>query len=102
MPMTAHCPCDDSSVVEVTRDDAVVVVRMSRHEAELLSFALRAGYEATSRPEYWIRHGVAQPSVRALRAALYEVATGERASSNCPLEPGIETEENPQRPRPPA
>lgn len=87
-------------MVEITKEDDAVVLRMSSLEAELLSFALRAGYETTSRPEYWIRHGVAQPSVRALQGAVYEVATGQRASSDCPLEAGVEAQENPRRRRP--
>ena len=59
-------------MVGIDSDGQVVVMRVSPQEAELLSFALRAGFETTSRAEYWIRHGVAQPSVRALSAALYE------------------------------
>jgi hypothetical protein len=101
MPKGVHrAPCDDAPMVEVSEDDESVVMRMSQQEAELLSFALRAGYETTSRAEYWIRHGVAQPSVRALQAAVYEVATRKRDSANCALEPGVEAEENPRRPRP--
>lgn len=73
---------------------------MSSEEAELLSFALRAGFETTSRAEYWIRHGVAEPSVRAVAQGMYEVATGARASSQTTIEPGVETEENPRRPCP--
>ena len=63
-----------------------VVLRMSAQEAELLSFALRAGFETTSRAEYWIRHGVAQPSVRAFSGAVYEVATAECESSEVLLD----------------
>jgi hypothetical protein len=89
-------------VVEISREDQEVVVRMSSDEAELLSFALRAGFETSSRAEYWIRHGVAQESVRAVASGLYEVATGGRASCRTTVEPGIEAEENPRRPRPSA
>jgi hypothetical protein len=87
-------------MVEVSGVGDAVVMRMSRQEAALLSFALRAGYETTSRAEYWIRHGVAQPSVRALQNAVHAVATHERDSANCALEPGVEAEENPRRSRP--
>ena len=87
-------------MVEVSGVDDAVVIRLSREEAALMSFALRAGCETTSRAEYWIRHGVAQPSVRALQDAVYSVATRELDSANCPLEPGVEAEENPRRPRP--
>ena len=75
---------------------------MSSEEAKLLSFALRAGFETTSRAEYWIRNGVAQPSVRLLTAAIYEVASGETGSSESALDPGVEAIENPRRPRPPS
>ena len=50
--------------------------------------------------EYWIRNGVAQPSVRSLQYAIYEVATGQRESAQGLLEPGQEAVENPRRPRP--
>lgn len=92
--------CDNAEVVEISRDDRDVVVRMSSEEAELLSFALRAGFETTSRAEYWISHGVAQPSVRELAAGVYAVATGERESATTTVERGVEVEENPRRPRP--
>ncbi len=75
-------------------------MRMSSGEAELLSLALMAGVETTSRAEYWIRHGVAQPSVRDLAAGIYEVATGASASAHTTLEPGVEAEENPRFQRP--
>ena len=93
-------PCEDAPVVEISGDSDVVVLRMSPREAELLSVALQAGYEAVSRAEYWIRNGVTENSVRALSGVVYEVATGERASGDCTLESGVEAEENPLHPRP--
>lgn len=75
-------------------------MRMSSEEAKLLSFALRAGFETTSRAEYWIRNGVAQPSVRVLAAGVYEVASGQQGSFQITVEPGVEAVENPRRPRP--
>jgi hypothetical protein len=99
----ARCSAwDTAQVAEVRREDQEVVLRMSAQEAELLSFALRAGFETTSRAEYWIRHGVAQPSVRDVAAGIYEVATGQRDSATTTVEPGVESVENPRRPRPPS
>ena len=97
---TADNKKNNAEVVEISRTDEEVVMRMSSEEAELLSFALRAGFETTSRAEYWIVHGVAQPSVRALAAGIYEVATGQRDSTRTTVEPGVEAVENPRRPRP--
>lgn len=87
-------------MVEIRREDREVVVRMSSQEAKLLSFALKAGFETTSRAEYWIRNGVAQPSVRALAAGVYEVASGQLSSFQTTVEPGVDAFENPRRPRP--
>lgn len=87
--------------MEIARDDdQTISLRMTSKEAQLLSIALSAGFETVSRPEYWIRHGVAQPSAQAVAGAIYEVATGKQASVSAELEPGIEEIENPRRPRP--
>ena len=90
----------DDLAMDVARDDQTVSLRMTSEEARLLSFALRAGFETVSRPEYWIRNGVAQPSAQAVARAVFEVATGKEASIRAELEPGIEAIENPRRPRP--
>lgn len=87
-------------MVEVIREGQDVVMRMSSQEAELLSYALRAGFETTSRAEYWIRHGVAQPSVREVGAGMYAVAMGVSDSVSAAVEPGVEADESPRRPRP--
>ena len=92
--------CNNAEVVEISREDQEVVMRMSSEEGKLLSLALRAGFETTSRAEYWIRNGVAQPSVRALAAGLYEVASAQQGSFQTTLEPGVEAVEHPRRPRP--
>jgi hypothetical protein len=88
------------AVMEIARSEGEVTLRMSADEAQLLSFALRAGFETTSRPEYWIRHGVAQPSARAVAEGIYEVAIAKRDSANVDLKHGVENVENPRRPRP--
>ena len=86
--------------MEIARHNDEVRLRLSSEEADPLSFALRAGFEATSRSEYWIRHGVSQPTARAVAEGIYEVATAKRDVVNADLEPGVETVENPRRPRP--
>jgi hypothetical protein len=86
--------------MEIVRDDQTVSLRMTSEEARLLSFAIRAGFETVSRPEYWIRHGLAQPSAQTVAGAIYEVATGKKGSISAKLEAGIEAIENPRRPRP--
>jgi hypothetical protein len=86
--------------MEIARRDDEVTLRMSADEAQLLSFALRAGFETISRPEYWIRHGVAQPSSRLVAEGIYEVAIANRDTANVALERGVERVENPRRPRP--
>jgi hypothetical protein len=86
--------------MEIARRDHEVTLRMSADEAQLLSFALRAGFETTSRAEYWIVHGVAQPSARAVAKGIYEVAIAKRDSASVDLDRGIESVENPRRPRP--
>jgi len=87
-------------VIEISRDGDDVVMRLSSAEAERLTFALRAGYETESRAEYWIRHGLARGDVQELAAAIWKVARGEQGADSVPLEPGVESEENPRRPRP--
>jgi hypothetical protein len=87
-------------VVWIARDGDEVVLRLSSAEAERLTFALRAGYETVSRAEYYIRHGLAQGEVRELFAAIRKVAHQEQDAVSARLEPGVEDEENPRRPRP--
>ena len=69
---------------------------MTREEAARLGFAMRAGYEAISRPEYYIRTGLSQPLVREIARALIEA----KAVARIELAPGNEEVENPRRPRP--
>ena len=83
--------------MDIQFDGDSVHVEMTRAEAARLGFALREGYETTSRPEYYIRTGVSQPVVREIAGALiagHPLAT--------PLDSGVESVENPHRPRPPA
>lgn len=87
-------------MIEIARDSEALVMRMSVEEGERLAFALRAGYETTSRAEYWIRHGLAQGDVRGLVAAIQRAAHEEGQTVRARLETGIESEENPRRPRP--
>ena len=70
------------------RRDGAVVVRMTREEAQRLCFAISAGYEAVSRPEYDIRHGLSQPQVRQLVDAIEITVRHGDAKISVPLEPG--------------
>jgi len=92
--------CDDSCVVDIGTDDDAVVVRITREEAQRLSFAISAGYETVSRAEYYIRHGLSQPQVRQLVDAIKTTFRRGHAEISVPLEPGVEEIENPSRPRP--
>lgn len=87
-------------MIEIARDGDHVVMHLSEAEAERLTFALRAGYETQSRAEYWIRHGLAQAEVRELVDAIRQVVRGDVGTRSARLEPGIESQENPRRPRP--
>jgi hypothetical protein len=73
-----------------------VTVEMTREEAARIGFAMRAGYETISRPEYYIRSGLSQPLVREIARAPM------KAESAVVIEfaEGIEDVESPRRPRP--
>ena len=77
--------------------DETVTVKMSREEAARLGFALRAGYETTSRAEYYIRTGLSQPVVREIAGRLIAAD-----SATIDLAAGVEETENPRHPIPPS
>jgi hypothetical protein len=77
-------------VVDIGTDEDDAVVRMTREEAQRLSFAISAGYETVSRAEYYIRHGLSQPQVRQLVDAINTTVSLRHAEISVPLEPGIE------------
>jgi hypothetical protein len=87
-------------MVVIGSNEDAVIVRMTREEAQRLSFAISAGYETVSRAEYYIRHGLSQPQVRQLVDAIETAVRIGRAEMSVPLEPGVEEIENPRRPRP--
>lgn len=82
--------------MEIRPSAESVTVEMTREEAARLGFAMRAGYEAISRPEYYIRTGLSQPLVREIARVLIEA----EAAVVIELARGIEEVENPRRPRP--
>ena len=86
--------------MDIRVEGDIVSLEMTRIEAARLGFALRAGYEATSRPEYYIRTGLSQPVLRSIARVLIDpdVAT---PIATIELEAGVEEIENPRRPRPP-
>lgn len=61
--------------MEIRLEGDFVSVEMTRDEAARLGIALRAGYESTSRSEYYIRTGLSQSVVREIAGAL--IATDE-------------------------
>lgn len=82
--------------MEIRPSAESVTVVMTREEAARLGFAMRVGYEAISRPEYYIRTGLSQPLVRDIAGALI----GAEEAVVIELAPGIEEVENPRRSRP--
>lgn len=85
--------------MEISKDGTAVTIRMTEEEAARMSVALGAGYESVSRAEYFIRTGLAEEAVRAIARVLRDGVTG--MEERLPLEPGVEAQENPRRPRPP-
>ena len=83
--------------MDIEAEGDSVTVQMTREEAARMGFALRANYETTSRAEYYIRTGLSQPVIREIAAAL--IASDSPVSIELAL--GVETIENPRRPRPP-
>lgn len=82
--------------MEIRSNDESVTLKMTREEAARLGFAMRAGYETISRPEYYIRTGLSQPLIREIAGALIEA----ESAVVIDLAPGVEEVENPRRPRP--
>ena len=81
--------------MEIRIEGDAVLLQMTQDEAVRLGVALIAGYETTSRPEYYIRTGLAQPVIREIARALIAAESGAIA-----LAAGNEEIENPRRPRP--
>ena len=82
--------------MEIRPNDESVTIEMTREEAARLGFAVRAGYEALSRSEYYIRTGLSQLLIREVAHALIK----SEETVMIELDLGIEEIENPRRPRP--
>jgi len=82
--------------VDIQIEGDSVTVQMTRDEAARLGFALRAGFETTSRAEYYIRTGLSQPALREIAATLI----ASEVPVSIELASGVEEVENPRRPRP--
>lgn len=88
--------------MEVQSSDAEVHLRMSREEAARLAVALGAAQESISRAEFFIRTGLAKENIRHVAQVLYDATTGAPQAYTVSVEAGVESVENPRRPRPPA
>lgn len=85
-------------MIASTQDDQVTLT-LSRSEVARLAGALAEGTVGSSRAEYFIRVGCSLPNVEAIVAALGLIA--ERRSDTFAIEMvgGVESDENPRRPR---
>lgn len=81
--------------MDIRVDGDTVSMTMTKDEAARTGFALRAGYETMSRPEYYILTGLSQPVIREIARVLMDAQ-----DATIDLAPGIEALENPRRPRP--
>jgi hypothetical protein len=86
--------------VDIRADQFLVEIRMSHPEAERLAFAIAAGYETVSRAEYYIRNGLSQPELQRIVDVLRTLIEQGGGEISTPITPGVETVENPRRPRP--
>ncbi|PJI90923.1 hypothetical protein [Luteimicrobium subarcticum] len=84
-----------------TTDDGLVLSVSSSDEMRRLYAALEAGYGNVSRAEFFIRTGLSAPEVEALADAVWRASQGENVDRALRLEAGVESVENPRRPRPP-
>jgi hypothetical protein len=88
--------------MRATRDGDRVTVELDTAEAGRLGVVLTEATLAHSRAEFYIRTGCSLPGVQALAAQLESVAARRSDGFEAPLAAGVETQENPRRPRPPA
>lgn len=73
-----------------------VSLTMTNAEAKRLGFALRVGYETTSRAEYWMRTSCSKPQVMEIARILIEGGSAAAAE----LSRGVDEVESPRYPRP--
>lgn len=86
--------------MEIQIDEHSVTVRLTHDEAKRLGVAIDAGYESVSRAEYFIRTGLSQPGMSQIADVLTHTAGQAGTGLSMALDAGIETIENPRRPRP--
>ena len=84
--------------MNIEADGDSVLVRLTSEEAGRLALAILSDFETVSRAEYYIRSGLSRAGVRTFADAI-RAAAADGASSVVPLAPGVEQEEDPQRPR---
>lgn len=73
---------------------------LSRTEVARLAVALAEGTLGSSRAEYFIRVGCSLPNIEAVVAELESISKGRSDAFEIEIAAGVESEENPRRPRP--
>ncbi len=87
--------------MHLERDSDGLTIRLtSPDEMRRLHVALLEACATVSRAEFFIRTGLSAPEVEALADVVLRAAKGERLDSDVSLNAGVETVENPRRPRP--
>lgn len=76
-----------------------VILTLDRGEVRRLVAVLAEAARTSSRAEFFIRVGCSLPNIEAIVEALESVLSGESTEFELPVVAGVESEENPPRPR---
>lgn len=85
--------------IETLNDSAVV--RLTNAELQSLGLVVLEGCYTMSRAEFFIRTGLSQSNMTDVARALLAAPKESAESISIPIEDGVESVENPRRPRPP-
>jgi hypothetical protein len=77
-----------------------VILTLDREEVGRLVAVLTEATATSSRAEFFIRVGSSLPNMEAIIKALESILSGKSAGFELPIAAGVESEENPPRPRP--
>ncbi|MEV6494680.1 hypothetical protein AB0M20_39575 [Actinoplanes sp. NPDC051633] len=80
-------------------DGGRIVLALEPDEARRLAAALGEVSESLSRAEFFIRTGASGPNIATVADQLQALASRRSDSFDTPVVAGVETEENPRRPR---
>jgi hypothetical protein len=81
-------------------DSGQVVLTLDLEEAGRLAAVMAETTVALSRREFYIRVGCSKPNIEALVQALESISSGRSTAAEVQIVDGVESEENPYRPRP--